>query len=168
MGVRPFRYLRGTKLDFKTIDLESRLRHEQVKCVVMNLWVNEDGIKVETWRRFTMKKEGSRMKNLSARIAEKAQLQIPDQKAKNRAAFLAHRDEIRQALEDHWSVKIIWRTLRDEGKIAFSYQAFIGYVKRLITNPPPTPSELTRTMANKRPRHHGFKFDAVPKKDELL
>lgn len=108
------------------------------------------------------------MKSLSDRIAEKAQKQMPDQKAKNRAAFLVHRDEIRQALDDHWSVKMIWTTLRDEGKVSFSYQAFIGYVKRLITNQRPTPSESVQTPAPKRQNHLGFKFEAIPKKEELL
>jgi Family of unknown function (DUF5338) len=50
----------------------------------------------------------------------------------NRAAFLALRDEVKQALDDGWPIKEIWETLHEEGGIAFSYTVFCRYVKRLI------------------------------------
>lgn len=55
--------------------------------------------------------------------------------AKNRAAFLALRDEIKQTLDDGWSVKEIWKTLHQEGKVTFGYHAFCRYVKRLAGAP---------------------------------
>jgi hypothetical protein len=42
------------------------------------------------------------------------------------------RDDVKQALDDGWPRKAIWETLHEEGKIAFSYQAFRTYVNRLI------------------------------------
>ena len=75
-------------------------------------------------------------KSLSERIAERAQKKKqPGRAGKNRAAFLAVRDEVRQALDDGWPVKDVWETLYEEGAIAFRYDAFIGYVKKLIRQP---------------------------------
>ena len=47
-------------------------------------------------------------------------------------AFLALRDDIKQALNDSYTKKEIWETLRDEQKIAFGYISFTRYVNRLI------------------------------------
>jgi hypothetical protein len=69
---------------------------------------------------------------LSQRIAERSKTKKTAAKGKNRAAFLALRDEIKDALDDGWPVKVIWETLREEGKIAFGYDAFSRYVNRLI------------------------------------
>ena len=71
-------------------------------------------------------------KSLSARIAERIARKKPAGNVRNRAAFLALRGEVKQAMEDGWPVKTIWETLHDEEKVAFSYQAFRGYVNRLI------------------------------------
>lgn len=71
-------------------------------------------------------------KSLSARIAERTGIKTPSRNAKNRAAFLAVRPDIKQAMDDGWPVKTIWETLHAEGKITFSYQAFRGYVNRII------------------------------------
>ncbi|WP_302848337.1 TraK family protein [Methylomonas sp. LWB] len=53
----------------------------------------------------------------------------------NRAIFLTLRAEIKEALDDGWAVVQIYRTLHEEGKIDFSYQAFRLYVNKLILNP---------------------------------
>lgn len=45
--------------------------------------------------------------------------------------MLAMRDDVAAALADGWSVKVIWETLREEGKVDFSYEAFRGHVARL-------------------------------------
>jgi hypothetical protein len=75
-------------------------------------------------------------KSLSARIAERIARKKPAGNVRNRAAFLALRGEVKQAIDDGWPVKTIWETLHDEEKVAFSYQAFRGYVNRLILSPP--------------------------------
>jgi hypothetical protein len=46
------------------------------------------------------------------------------------------RGDVKQAIDDGWPVKTIWETLHEEGKVSFSYQAFRGYVNRLILSPP--------------------------------
>ena len=130
-------------------------------------------------------------KSLSARIAERVARKKPAGNVRNRAAFLAVRGEVKQAIDDGWPVKTIWETLHDEGKVAFSYQAFRGYVNRLILSPPmngeaaPTsvvadqsrqvaprlPPQSARTPAEWKPEKlaaTGFTFNRTPKKEDLL
>jgi cell division septation protein DedD len=74
-------------------------------------------------------------KSLSERIAERMSTKQPSQAGKNRAAFLAVRDDVKKALNDGWPIKVVWATLRDEGRIAFGYDAFIKYVNQLVRQP---------------------------------
>jgi len=113
---------------------------------------------------------------LAARAAKKP----PNQKTRNRAAFLANIEEIRQALDNGWSVKDIWEALKEDGRIPFGYQAFLGYVKRLIRNQPATRgktveetdpgNQVTEGLAKEQKPEgiKGFKFDPIPKKEELF
>ena len=130
-------------------------------------------------------------KSLSARIAERIARKKPAGNVRNRAAFLALRGEVKQAIDDGWPVKTIWETLHDEEKVAFSYQAFRGYVNRLILSPPangeaaPAPvvadqsgqaaprsaPQSARTPAEWQPEKlaaTGFTFNRTPKKEDLL
>jgi len=130
-------------------------------------------------------------KSLSERIADRAKTRKPSAIGKNRASFLAVRDDVKQALDDGWPVKTIWETLREEGKVSFGYDAFIGYVNRLIrrsavrqgaalqTEPAPPAKaggagEDSKGGATARPRPaapnpaRGFTFDSTPKKEDLL
>jgi hypothetical protein len=70
--------------------------------------------------------------SLSQRIAERVKAENMTASGKNRAAFLALRDDIQGALDDGWPIKTVWETLRKEGKVGCSYETFIRYVKRLI------------------------------------
>ncbi|MDD2660669.1 MAG: TraK family protein [Methylococcales bacterium] len=121
---------------------------------------------------------------LTERIAVRASTKKPTEGAKNRAAFLALRDEIKESLSDRWSIKIIWETLYEEKKISFSYQAFRKYVNQLIRLPdsrqPPTPKpleEITETesqtnqaepLKQQDTKRTGFAFSPVPDKDKLV
>ena len=130
-------------------------------------------------------------KSLSARIAERVARKKPAGNVRNRAAFLALRGEVKQAIDDGWPVKTIWETLHDEEKVAFSYQAFRGYVNRLILSPPVSgeaapaavgadqprqavsklPPQSARTLAEwkpEKPTATGFTFNRTPKKEDLL
>jgi len=74
-------------------------------------------------------------RTLSERIAEWELQRKKKTGSGNRAVFLTLRSEIKVALEDGWAVVQIYRTLHEEGKIDFSYQAFRLYVNKLILNP---------------------------------
>lgn len=129
-------------------------------------------------------------KSLSARIAERIARKKPAGNVRNRAAFLALRGEVQQAIDDGWPVKTIWETLHDEEKVAFSYQAFRGYVNRLILSPsangeatPLVVADQPRQAAPRlapqsakqpsewkpeKPTATGFTFNRTPKKEDLL
>ena len=116
------------------------------------------------------------MKTLSERIAER----VNTKKSQNRAAFLALRSEITQALADGWPMKTIWQLLHEEGKVTFGYDAFINHVKRLIKveQPAQHPTPLPKAkVAEVAPLHQpktvkanvpGFTFNPSPNKDDLL
>jgi len=126
-------------------------------------------------------------KSLSERIAAMTMKKMPPRTAQNRATFLALRMDVKNALDDGWPVKSIWETLFEERKIDFSYQAFRGYVNRLILTPPalmPITQELenphgqrdkidqvTTNATEVKPKESvatGFKFNNTPKKEDLL
>ena len=108
-------------------------------------------------------------KNLSARIAERAARKKPPRNGQNRVTFLAMREDVKQAIDDGWPVKTIWETLHEEGKVSFSYPAFIGYVNRLILSSPASRETAQATEKNPgEPTTSGFTFNRTPKKEDLL
>ena len=90
-------------------------------------------------------------KRLTERIAAQMQTQKPTRSGQNRAAFLAQRDDIKEALTDGWPVNAIWKTLHDEGKISFGYDAFISYVNSLIRSPGEPEKATARPPASSQP-----------------
>ena len=126
-------------------------------------------------------------KSLSERIAARAVNKKPfeSNRNQNRAIFLALRSDIIQALNDGWSVKSIWETLHEEGKVTFGYPAFWSYTNRLIRTPPNNPqkqlandsdnlTKKTREPAKKAALEtkdaeiSGFTFNPTPKKEDLF
>lgn len=117
-------------------------------------------------------------KPLSERIADRFGLKKTSVSAKNRAAFLVLRDDIKQAINEGWKSKHIWETLFDEGKITFSYPTFLKYVKKLIH-----PSidkaakceaetidakEVAVASQTKSPRIQSFTYNPIAKKEDLI
>lgn len=116
-------------------------------------------------------------KSLSERIAERVngvskQSAIP----RNRAAFMAVKDEVRQALQDGWSQKLIWETLKEEGKIPFEYQTFLRMIKKAGFNDQTNEEEIDsrskdETLGRTPVRTNGlagFNFDAKAKKEDII
>jgi hypothetical protein len=70
---------------------------------------------------------------LSQRIATRIQRK-PDASitSRNRSTFFSLRNEIQLAYTDGWSLLSIWKTLHDEGRVSFTYQAFRRYAHQLI------------------------------------
>ncbi|MGV4008753.1 TraK family protein [Citrobacter freundii] len=99
-------------------------------------------------------------KRLTERIAALQQAQKPTRSGQNRAAFLALRDDITEALADGWSVKTVWQTLHEEGKISFGYDAFISYVNRLIRDPASAPDTTTPAPQKTKPVSSAVKAPA--------
>lgn len=86
-------------------------------------------------------------KTLSERIAERMSTRTPSLGHRNRAAFLALREEIRSALGEGWSIRVVWETLHEEKRIAFGYDAFTEYVRKLIRQAPARPVTSPATPA---------------------
>lgn len=51
--------------------------------------------------------------------------------ATGRLAFLAHKDEIAEAVKRGYTVKSIWQELRDQGAMPVGYESFLRYVRQL-------------------------------------
>ena len=115
-------------------------------------------------------------KPLSERVADRFTLKKTSVSAQNRAAFLALREDIKQALSEGWKSKNIWETLFDEGKITFSYPTFHNYVKKLIltmaVKTPPAPDQISpaeeKKTALKSQGIPGFTFNPVANKEDLI
>ena len=118
-------------------------------------------------------------KALSEIIAEKQAAKEPNESTRNRAAFIANLEEIRQALKDGWSRKIIWETLKEQGKIPFAYDAFLRYVRPIMENPATggtailepevkKPKDVIAPEKETESRKIGeFTYDPVPNLEEL-
>lgn len=130
-------------------------------------------------------------KSLSERIAERVAKRKPNKRALNLAAFLANKSDIEDALNDRWSVRSIWDTLNDEGRINVSYQAFNNYVNTHIernnkSNTPvvaeietkktePVAIELNNEIQTETENNNvsstkksGFDFNSTPNKEDLI
>lgn len=122
-------------------------------------------------------------KSLSERIAERVNgVSKHSAVTRNRAAFMAVKEEVRQALDDGWCRKLIWETLKEEGKIPFEYQTFLRMTKKagldlqandqvnedekldhkgkneIVTN---NPTKASGALA-------GFNFDANARKEDII
>ena len=107
---------------------------------------------------------------------------------KNRSAFLALRDDIKEAMLDGWALKQIYRTLHTQKKITCSYQTFVNYANELILKPmqvanpatilnqdtkQETPKKIatrndTETIIKKPPELPGFIFNPIANKEDLI
>jgi hypothetical protein len=123
-------------------------------------------------------------KKLSVRIAERTGRKTPSRNGTNRAAFLALRGDVKEALADGWPIRAIWETLHEERKITFSYSAFCRYVKRLVVGrrleigrnaavgkkgkTEPEPEGFNSVEKNSTARLPTFTFNSTPKKEDLI
>jgi hypothetical protein len=109
---------------------------------------------------------------------------------KNRSAFLALRDDIKEAMTDGWALKQIYRTLHTQQKLTCSYQTFVNYANELILKPTQAPNKLispslvnqgtkqtpeqianlnnTETRIKKPPELPGFIFNPIANKEDLI
>lgn len=111
-------------------------------------------------------------RNLSERILLRVKQGHATRKAKNFAAFLAQREQIRLSLADGWPVSQIWETLHQEGKITTGYPAFCRQVKRwkLVrgATAPQAQAAVTQTRKPRPPDVSGFTFESTPNPEDLL
>ncbi len=61
---------------------------------------------------------------------------------KNRALFLARKEEIQQLLSEGWTAKEIWKSLHSRELFHATYDSFVRLVRRHIKQKEPTKEEL--------------------------
>lgn len=66
---------------------------------------------------------------------------------RNRVAFLAVKEDVREALEEGWSVKTIWTHMVEQERIGFGYDTFLAYVNRHVR----ASADPTAASAGRRP-----------------
>ncbi|WP_109246555.1 TraK family protein, partial [Massilia glaciei] len=59
---------------------------------------------------------------------------------KNLVAFLAVRDDVKQAIEEGYAITTIWENLHEGKRIAFCYNTFLTYINRHIRHSVATPT----------------------------
>lgn len=105
-------------------------------------------------------------------------------RGQGRHAFLTKRSEIKQALEDGYTAKEIWASLRKKGAMPLQYRTFMDYVNCYIkadegnNQPQPRPATTPPQPAPKEPRREAkprrspitrrFQFNARGKRKEDL
>lgn len=114
---------------------------------------------------------------------------------RNRVAFLAVKEDVREALDQGWPVKTIWAHMIEQQRIGFGYDTFLVYVKRYVRPaaepaarrtrrpraprlgpgnllpPGPTESETAHASVHAPPvedKLPGFTFNAAPNREELI
>ena len=108
------------------------------------------------------------MGTLSERIAARTQLKpTASTAARNRSVFISLRKEIQQAVTDGWSLLAIWKTLFEEGRISFTYQAFRRYARQLIDSSASVNSSEHQARETLEPTADTFAFSAKPTKGLL-
>lgn len=90
-------------------------------------------------------------------------------------SFLAVKDDIKAALDNGYSRKIIWEHMCESGKIQCAYQTFAKQIRKYITNEPEktspeTPAKPKRASVQKpkQQKTSSFTFNPKPNKEELL
>lgn len=76
-------------------------------------------------------------KSLTENITTSKQSQQRTNARKDRVEFLAMREDISEALEKGWSITVIWKTLRDEGRFTATYNTFRLYILRYLNGQKP-------------------------------
>lgn len=114
-----------------------------------------------------------------AEWAKKREASRPRQD-KNVVAFLAVRTDVKEAMDAGYALKTIWEHLHETKKIAYRYETFLRHVRRHIKQTPQPeipPADLKDNKAEAKttkkeqeppPSVSGFRFDATPKKEDLI
>lgn len=111
---------------------------------------------------------------------------------KNLVAFLAVRDDVKEAVDAGYAVKTIWANMHEEKRVAFGYDTFLNYVNRHIRRQQKEPADnapakpvLPSVSGQGRPGPKiapvgagpqvkvpdavpGFTFNSAPKKEDLI
>lgn len=131
-------------------------------------------------------------KTYPERLGEWVKRRESTRRDKNIVAFLAVRDDVKDAVEAGYAVRTIWANMHEEKRVAFGYDTFLNYVNRHIRRVLKEPSGITPARNTLMPvsKHGqpgpkivptetgrqvkatdavpGFIFNSEPKKEDLI
>ena len=84
--------------------------------------------------------------------------------------FLAVKADVEAAIEAGYALRTIWEHMRETGRITYRYETFLKHSSRLKKIKPITDKSGEEPPEKKEPpsKSDGFKFNAVPKKEDLF
>lgn len=122
-------------------------------------------------------------KTYPERLGEWLKRRESTRRDKNIVAFLAVRDDVRDAVDAGYAIKTIWANMHEEKRVAFGYDTFLNYVNRHIRRVPKELSGITSARNMQMPVSKqgqagpqvkapdtipGFIFNSEPKKEDLI
>ena len=131
-------------------------------------------------------------KTYPERLGEWVKRRVSTKRDQNIVAFLAVRDDVKDAVDAGYAVKTIWANMHEEKRVAFGYDTFLNYVNRHIRRVPKEPSGTTSARSTLMPVSKqgrpapkiapretgpkvkapdavpGFIFNSEPKKEDLI
>lgn len=114
-------------------------------------------------------------KNYTEELGEWIKQKDSSKRNKNLVAFLAIKNDVKEAIDAGFAVKIIWANLVDSKRITFSYETFLNYVNRYLRHPQktstPSSSSKIKTKKPDKPEESatpGFTFNPIPNKKDLF
>jgi hypothetical protein len=101
------------------------------------------------------------------RLQKLARAGAPTRSGGHRAAFAAVRELVEAAVGDGYAVKLVWKLLRQEGRVTMSYETFLGHYRRRGLARRPAPAAAGTLASEDGPRR--FVHSSVPRpRDKLV
>lgn len=128
-------------------------------------------------------------KSYSTTLANWVRMRTSTRHARNEVAFLAVRDDVKVAVAAGFTAKTVWAHMRETGRIDFSYDTFLRYMKRFVlasdgdqasdrTGETQAKFDGSRQNESKPPRIpplatnsspvRGFTINPIPRKEDLI
>jgi Family of unknown function (DUF5338) len=92
-------------------------------------------------------------------------------RSKNLVAFLAIKKDIEGVLRAGHPVRAVWTHLIETKRVSMRYETFLRYVNREVfsdSQPPSPASRQRRVLPVPAAEMPGFKWNPVPKKEDLI
>ena len=107
------------------------------------------------------------MKKLSDLLEKSFQASPQFKRAQNRSDLILRKDEIFEQCQRGWSLRTIWKALKDAGELTCAYSTFLNHVRRLQQDNGKNPAQpATAAITPKQKRE--FTWDPTPRSMEDL
>jgi hypothetical protein len=107
------------------------------------------------------------VKKLSDLLEKSFQASPQFKRAQNRSDLMLRKDEIFEQCQRGWSLRTIWKALKDAGELTCAYSTFLNHVRRLQLDNGKSPAQpATAAITPKQKRE--FTWDPTPRSMEDL